>query len=186
MEPTTGARQMTDDRHEARAPDRPGAPVVATDPDHASGARRAGRTRRIGVGLLVGGALAAAGTAVIHLHLWLDGYRSIPKIGPLFMANVVIGFALALTAILWRRWPVAVAGALFLAATAGGLLFSASHGLFGFRESLGAPWAGASLVVEIAGACAFGVGAWFLRQTRAAAPARIRRARPASSESTGA
>jgi hypothetical protein len=35
--------------------------------------------------ILVGAALVAC-TAAIHLHLWLAGYRHVPRIGPLFLA----------------------------------------------------------------------------------------------------
>jgi len=176
---------MTDDDHLTDSPARPDGSDACGGPPapHAQGAVG---SRRLGTGLLLLGALAAAASALMHLHLWLDGYRSIPKIGPLFMANVVIGFVVALASVLWRRWPVAVAGTAFLAGTAAGLLYSAVYGLFGFQESLGAPYAGASLVVELAGACAFAGAAWCLRPGRTAPAARLRPARSASSAPRGA
>ena len=39
-----------------------------------------------------------------------------------------------------------------MAGTAAGLLLSVQVGLFGFRDSLGAPYAGVSLVVQFGGA----------------------------------
>ena len=96
---------------------------------------------------LAGAALIVA-TGLIHLHLWAAGYRNIPTIGALFLAQAVLAgvFAIALVAI--RSLGSALLSAAFLAATAGGLVVSATTGLFGFRDGLDAPWAGTSLVVE--------------------------------------
>jgi hypothetical protein len=111
------------------------------------------RTGRLVAGAaMVAGALCLAGTAFVHLHLHDHGYGSIPTIGPLFMLQAIVGLALAVLVACWHRWFVAAAGALFLLATAGGLLYSVWFGLFGFSDSLGAPYAGMSLVLEFAGA----------------------------------
>ena len=87
----------------------------------------------------------------IHLHLWASGYRNIPTIGPLFLAQTIAAALVAVVLAATRRLVTAVLGALFLVATAGGLFVSATVGLFGFRDGLDAPWAGASLVIEGAG-----------------------------------
>ncbi len=50
-----------------------------------------------------------------------------------------------------------VAAAGFLIATTGGLLWSVSFGLFGFKDTLAAPYAGLSLVVEGVGAVVLAV-----------------------------
>jgi hypothetical protein len=52
-----------------------------------------------------------------------------------------------------------VAGAVLLAATAVGLLLSASSGLFGYQESLAVPYAETSLAVEFTGAVVLMVAA---------------------------
>jgi hypothetical protein len=101
---------------------------------------------------MVVGALCLAASAQIHLHLHAHGYGSIPTIGTLFMVQAVLGFALAVIVAAWHRWFVAATGALFLLATAGGLLASAWFGIFGFSEDLAAPYAGMTLVIEFAGA----------------------------------
>jgi hypothetical protein len=100
--------------------------------------------------LLAGAALAATSGA-IHLHLWADGYRTIPTIGPLFLFQGIAGVVLAVVLAASRRLLAALATAGFLVATIGGFLLSVYVGLFGFSDTLAAPWAGVSLVVEIIG-----------------------------------
>lgn len=113
-------------------------------------ARTAGR---VTAGVLIAvGALALAWSGVIHLRLWADGYSSIGVIGPLFLAQGIVSLVIAVTLAVFRRPVLIAAGALTLAATAGGLLLSAYAGLFGYTESLAVPYATQSLYVEFAGA----------------------------------
>ncbi len=114
--------------------------------------RHVPRTRPAVTGLVVVGAGLLGATAGIHLHLWLGGYRRVPTVGPLFLLQAVGGFGLAGAVLLWRRVRFLVAGALFQLATVTGLLLSLEVGLFGFRDSLSAPLAITSLVIELAGA----------------------------------
>src|SRR6202034_4869851 len=92
-------------------------------------------------------ALAATGaaflvwSAVIHLMLWSDGYKDIPTIGPLFLAQGVVSIVIAVALAIFRRLALMAAGAVTLAATAVGLLLSAHIGLFGFQESKAGPYA---------------------------------------------
>jgi hypothetical protein len=111
-----------------------------------SAARRAGIT----LGIVIGSALLAASSA-IHLELWFMGYRIIPTIGPLFLIQGLAGALLAVLLLLSRRLFVVVAATGFMIATIGGLLLSIYVGLFGFTDSLAAPYAGLSLGVESAG-----------------------------------
>ena len=87
-------------------------------------------------------------SALIHLHLWSTGYRHIPTIGPLFLLQGVVAIGLALVVVATRRAWAALAGAAFAASTIGGLLLSVEVGLFGFKDSLSAPYATSSLLVE--------------------------------------
>jgi hypothetical protein len=104
-------------------------------------------------GVTWAGALLVLASALIHLRLWADGgYQEIAVIGPLFLAQGVAGILLAVALGVFRRLGLIMAGAGLLAGTAVGLLLSVHAGLFGFRESMAAPYAGMSLVVEIAGA----------------------------------
>ncbi len=73
--------------------------------------------------------------AAIHLHLWTEGYRDIPTVGPLFLADAVGGFVLAAVLLVWPRPLAGLLGAGLMVSTLGGLIVSLNFGLFGFRES---------------------------------------------------
>ena len=116
------------------------------------------RAKRVVLNLgFVFGAVLVAFTTAIHLHLWADGYRTIPVIGPLFLVQGIAGILLALALIGWRRMVTVVVGIGFMLTTVGGLLISVYFGLFGFMDSLSAPFAGMSLIVEISGALELGL-----------------------------
>jgi hypothetical protein len=109
--------------------------------------------RLVGAGLL-------AGMAWIHLDLWFDGYDGIDVIGPLFLLNAILGFALALGVLVTPArllGLVAAAGALLMAGTLGALVLSTTVGLFGFRESTAAPLFWETVWVEAAGAVVLAV-----------------------------
>jgi hypothetical protein len=115
------------------------------------------RYRRYAVNaVMVLGAALVAGSGAIHLHLWLTGYRYIHIIGPLFLAQAISAFAIALAVVMSRRTTSALAGIALLAGTTGGLLLSSWHGVFGFHESLSAPFVGLSLFVEGTGVAVLG------------------------------
>jgi len=93
--------------------------------------------------LRLAGAGLLAATAAIHLDLYLTGYSTIHVIGPLFLLQVIAGFALALAVLVAplvarSSWlPAAASAALgagFAVSTLGGYLLSLWVGLFGFRE----------------------------------------------------
>ena len=97
------------------------------------------------------GAALLAGVAFLHGRLWVQGYRSISVIGPLFALDTVLAALIAVALLLVARrhlWLVALAGAALAAGTAAGLLLSTQVPLFGFQESLAAQDAVLSLVVE--------------------------------------
>jgi hypothetical protein len=102
--------------------------------------------RIVGAGLLLA-------MALIHLKLWNDGYRDVRWIGPLFMANFVLGLLGAIAVLgsprRWLPW-VATLGGLLEIGTLLGLLLSLTVGLFGFHET----WGGLvlpTIIVEVAG-----------------------------------
>lgn len=96
-------------------------------------------------------------TAVIHLHLWLNGYRHVPRLGPLFLAQAVTGLAAGPVIAVARQVLVVIGGAAYMAASAIGLILSATVGFVGIHDGLGVPWAAASLGVELAGFVLFSI-----------------------------
>lgn len=142
MNPSTGTGPSTDT-----------GPTTGTPPTH----RTAGWLRPLIArpdlahsALFWTGAVLVAASAAIHLHLWSTGYRHIATIGPLFLLQGVAGLLAAVAVAVTRHWLVATAAAGFVAGTIGGLLLSVEVGLFGFRDSLSAPYATSSLIIEIA------------------------------------
>jgi hypothetical protein len=122
--------------------------TIDRDPVHTE---RAPRTLTLSV-RVVGAALLLA-MAWIHLKLWMDGFSDIRWIGPLFLANAVLG-ALAAVAVLatplrWLPWVALLAGLLQIG-TLGGLLLSLTVGLFGYHETF-AGYVLPSILVEAAG-----------------------------------
>lgn len=80
-------------------------------------------------------AAAVATSGVSHAHLYVHGYHHIPTIGPAFLVQAGVSFALALLILIggpgWLQWAAA--------ALAGGALvafvLSRTVGLFGFSET---------------------------------------------------
>jgi predicted lipoprotein with Yx(FWY)xxD motif len=84
--------------------------------------------------LRVAGAALLAGSAGIHLYLYLTGYRSIPTIGWLFLLQVSLASVLAVAVLVTHsRLAVAASAALALL-TLGAYLIAVWIGLFGFKE----------------------------------------------------
>jgi hypothetical protein len=106
---------------------------------------------------MLGGAALLAGSAAVHLHLWLMGYDHIPTIGPLFLFQVIIGFLLAGIISCTRRVLPALGAIAFLVSTIGALLLSATVGIFGFHDGFDAPDALSSLFLEGAGVAVLSV-----------------------------
>jgi hypothetical protein len=105
-------------------------------------------------------------SAVVHLYLWgkSDGYRAVPTIGPLFLIQAIVGCVLGPTMLLARRVIATAAGAIYMAMSIGALYLSMHGGLFGYQETLDAPYVKLSLVVEVIGLIAtVVVGAMELR-----------------------
>jgi predicted lipoprotein with Yx(FWY)xxD motif len=84
--------------------------------------------------LRVAGAVLLAGSASIHLYLFVTGYRSIPVIGWLFLLQVIVAFVLAAGALVTFSRVAAAAGAAFALSTLSCYLLAVWIGLFGFRE----------------------------------------------------
>ena len=103
--------------------------------------------------LVAAGAATIVASAVVHLYLWgkEDGYRAVPTVGPLFLLQGIAGCLLGPVMLVFRRVITDAAGAAYLAMSLGALYLSINGGLFGFDETLNAPWVKFSLVDEIVG-----------------------------------
>jgi hypothetical protein len=96
------------------------------------------------------GAILVLLSGLIHLKLY-GSYKGISVIGPLFLAQGIVGIVLAVALGAFRRLWLLLAGAGFCIATAAGLLISVNFGLFGFQDSLSVPYATSSLIEEFLG-----------------------------------
>lgn len=119
--------------------------------------QRAGSTRGnavILIALRIAGAGLLVGMAWIHYHLWALGYSSVPLIGPLFLANAIIGVLLAAAVLAMPGKLLSITAtlsSLFTLGTLAALLVSLFWSLFGFKESSSAPLLNTTLIVEGAG-----------------------------------
>jgi hypothetical protein len=96
------------------------------------------------------GLLSAVGW--VHLHLWQAGYRHIPTIGPLFLAAAVSASVVAAGLLVRPTRLIGVLGSGVVLGILAGLIVSVNVGLFGFNESLSAPFAVESVALETAAA----------------------------------
>lgn len=106
-------------------------------------------------GLVLAGSALVITTGSIHLHLWLAGYRHVPRLGVAFLAQAVTGLIAGPLLAVTRHLLFVAGGAVYMAASAVALVLSATVGFLGIHDSLSVPWAGWSLGVEIAGFALF-------------------------------
>jgi hypothetical protein len=118
-------------------------------------------------------AVLLAGSGCIHAQLYVDGYRTIPVIGPLFLLQA--GASLAVAALLLIGMPplLRITAAGLALGALGGFAASRTVGVFGFTEQglQPAPQALLSLLAESGTLLLLAVG-------QATATARQRPARP--------
>jgi hypothetical protein len=104
-------------------------------------------------------ALAVATSGISHAYLYVHGYQHIPMIGPAFLVQAGVSFALALLILIggpgWLQWAAAALASGALAAFA----LSRTVGLFGFSETGWQPSPHAAISVA---AEAVTVGLWAL------------------------
>jgi hypothetical protein len=108
-------------------------------------------------------------SGAVHLVLWLDEYREVSIIGPLFLVNVVAAVVIAAALLAKPEGAFALAALAFSAATLVAFVLSRTTGLFGFEEAEMDVKAAISIVVEAGAVLATGL--WFLA-TRPAEGAR--------------
>jgi hypothetical protein len=107
-------------------------------------------TRLLAAVLLVAG-------GIVHFNLWSDGYRHIPNIGPLFIANLVGSIALSAVLVTSRRAAVAVAGIVFAVGSLVALVLSRTVGVLGFTERIWTTEAVQALASEIGAIVVLGI-----------------------------
>jgi hypothetical protein len=106
-------------------------------------------------------AAAVLVSAAVHLKVWVDGYRDLNVIGPMFLLNVAAGVVIAILLLTWRHWMPLFLAAGFGAATLAAFITAATVGLFGVHEiwfSTTGNLANASEIVALV------VGLWQLRR----------------------
>lgn len=80
-------------------------------------------------------AIAVLVSALVHLREWLDGFRDVHIIGPLFVVNIVSGVVIAVLLVTWKHWLAPFLAVGLGASTLGGFaIASTSAGLFGDHE----------------------------------------------------
>jgi hypothetical protein len=123
-------------------------------------------------------ALTAAGVLVsglVHLYLWVDGFRDVSVVGPLFLLNAVAGVVLAIAVMAWRHWIPLFVAAGFGASTLGAFVISATVGLFGVQEVFWGTWQVIAAVAEIVAVVAGLAALW---QENPALQQRLHRSQP--------
>lgn len=110
-------------------------------------------------------ALLLVAGGLVHLELWNGGYRAIPKIGPLFMANFLGSIALAVALVASRRASIALAGILFAAGSLAALVLSRTVGVLGFTEAIWTTEATKTLAVEVGAIVALAAALMVQRRT---------------------
>ena len=121
--------------------------------------------------LLAAAFLLAGG--IVHLNLWNGGYRYIPRIGPLFLANFVGSIALAVAVVVSRRVGISLAGIAFATGSLVALILSRTVGLFGFTEMIWTPDAVKTLATELGAITTLGFALFLRSGHRAGLPSRL-------------
>jgi hypothetical protein len=85
-------------------------------------------------------AAAVLVSAYVHFKEWIDGFRHVHVIGPLFVVNVVAGVVIAVLLVTWRHWLAPFLALGFGASTLGGFVIAAQWGLFGDHEKWQGPY----------------------------------------------
>lgn len=119
--------------------------------------------------------LVLAGGA-IHLSLYLDGYRSIPRIGVVFVANVVAAVVLAGALALRPMRASALAALSFSGATMVAFLLSRTTGLLGFMEAGWDTKSASAFAIEALTIAVLGI--WFTTTTAPGQPSVVPTLRP--------
>jgi hypothetical protein len=111
---------------------------------------------------LMGGGALLITSSVIQLLLWSQSYRDIQPIGPILVLLGILGIILALAVVRFGNVGLALAGAVYLAATTMLLLLVTSLELLGYQDGLASPFSGGSIIVPIMGVVLLAGTAWLI------------------------
>jgi hypothetical protein len=105
------------------------------------------------------GGLCLVASGYLHAQLYVDGYRVIPKIGPMFLWQASAALAVGILLLLTASAPLRLVGAGLAAGALGGFVLSRTVGVFGFIERgwEPAPQALLSVLAEVAAIGLLGV-----------------------------
>jgi len=106
-------------------------------------------------------------SAYVHLKEWVDGFRHVHVIGPLFILNGVAGIVIAILLVTWHHWVPPFLAFGFGATTLGGFVIAATWGLFGDHEKWQGPYVWTAAITE---AVAIAGGLYLLVHERRTAP----------------
>lgn len=94
----------------------------------------------VGLAARVLAAAFVVGGGLVHLWLWQDGYRAVPKVGTSFLLNAAASGVVAVALVVFARGrtatAVSVIAVLFSIASAGALVLSRTTGFLGFTEKV--------------------------------------------------
>jgi hypothetical protein len=122
------------------------------------------------LGLRVVTAAAVLLSGAVHPWLWwVDGFRNISWIGPLFLLNAVAGLVIAIAVLAWPHWLPPLVAAGFGASTLGAFLLSTTVGLFGIQEVF---WGGPQVLAMVAEVVAIVCGLALVLRTTGLRPSR--------------
>ncbi|MCU7724949.1 hypothetical protein ODJ79_14575 [Actinoplanes sp. KI2] len=89
-------------------------------------------TARLVIRLVVVATVAVSG--YVHAELYVDGYRFVPHVGPMFLLQAAVSFALATLLLLGGPLLVQLAAAGTALGALGGFVLSRTVGIWGFTE----------------------------------------------------
>jgi len=95
--------------------------------------------------LAVAATVAAGG--YVHARLYVDGYRAIPHIGPMFLLQAAVSFAVAVLLVFGGPLVLRLAAAGTALGALGGFVLSRTVGILGFTERGFQPYPDALLSV---------------------------------------
>ena len=135
---------------------------------------RPGKVRVVPVVIRLAVVATVTESGYVHAKLYVDGYRSIPHIGPMFLLQAAVSFAVAALLLFAGPLILRLAAAGTALGALGGFILSRTVGIWGFTERGFQPRPDAVLSVLAEITTSGLLTAWwiYLRRHRAAATAK--------------